>query len=237
MPDDHSQSGLQSLSESPSLGDRVYTALRDSIVSGRFAMGERIYENRLAKEMGISRAPIREALTRLAQEQVIVDRPRRGMIVREFSAEDVIDLYNTRIALEQTAIRLATRQRVSTETLRALIAEMDDARRESLSRVVDAEARFHETLVELGGNGYLTGIYRSLSMQIRLILALDDAGYADLGDVPQEHEPMVAAIESGDEERAAEELRIEILRTIAPLIRRLGGDPAMLIGMTPELTG
>ena len=208
--------------------------IRDSIVSGRFSMGERIYESRLAEELGISRAPIREALGRLAQEQLVVDQPRRGMFVREFSAQDLVDLYNTRIALEKTAVRLVARRQPSIAQLERLIDKMDDAREKGLADLVDVELRFHETLVELSDNPYLLRIYSSISAQIRLGIGLDDAGYSDLANLRSEHLPIIEAIRSGDEDRAAEALQEDILLTIEPVIRRLGGVPDGLIGLRAD---
>jgi DNA-binding GntR family transcriptional regulator len=195
-------------------------------------MGERLYESRLAEELGISRAPIREALRRLAQDQLVVARPRRGMFVREFTAQDLIDLYNTRIALEQTAIRLVTRRQPDLSQLDLLVSQMADETG-NLARLVETELAFHETLVNLSGNAYLQGIYSSLSAQIRLGIALDDAGYSDLGDLAREHKPVVDAIRSGNEQRAAKVLEEEILLTIEPVIRRLGGAKDGLLGRRP----
>src|SRR5260221_8801210 len=82
------------------LADLAYDAIHASIVGGGFAMGERLVETKLAAELGMSRAPVREALRRLLEEGLVVERPHHGMFVRSFAAHEIVDLYNVRLALE-----------------------------------------------------------------------------------------------------------------------------------------
>src|SRR5206468_9867548 len=109
------------------LGDLAYEEVRKRIVNGDFPMGSRLNEVRLANDLGVSRAPVREALRRLSEEGLVVERPHLGAVVRELYASSMIDLYNVRAALERLAIRLATRQQMDTKPLRALIRRMSTA--------------------------------------------------------------------------------------------------------------
>src|SRR5919107_6333469 len=88
---------------SPSLVELAYRSIRDSILSGYLPMGSRLLDTRLAQELEISRGTVRDALTRLVDEGLVVEQPRQGMFVREFGPQDVIDIYNVRIALEPVA--------------------------------------------------------------------------------------------------------------------------------------
>lgn len=177
---------------------------------------------------------MREALRRLAEEQIVVERPRQGSFVREFTADDFVDIYNVRLAIETAAIRLLTRRGKDTAPLDAILDQMRRAASQELPHeVAELEFRFHETLCELSGNGYLTTVFRSLAAQIRMALALDDAQYADLGEIATEHVPVLDAIRSGDERRAGAALQAHVLATVGPVLARLGGRPDALLPADP----
>jgi DNA-binding GntR family transcriptional regulator len=213
-----------------SLAELAYRSIRESILAHRFRGGERLVETRLAEDLGISRAPVREALRRLAEEHLVVERPRHGTFVREFTADDFVDIYNLRIAIETAAIRLVTRRREGIEPLEAIVEEMRRAaRRQRPEEVAELEFRLHETLCEMSGNAYLSAVFRSLSAQIRAALALDDAEYADLHDIVDEHLPVLDAIRGGDEQRAALVLHQHILATVGPVLDRLAGSAEALL--------
>lgn len=213
-----------------SLAELAHREIRESIVSGAFRMGDQIVETRVAEQLGISRAPIREALRRLAEERLVVERPRHGTFVREITARDFIDIYNVRIAIETAAIRLATRLRAATEPIEQTIEAMQGAaERGDAQEVINLELRVHHQICEASGNEHLAAVFAGLSGQIRLALALDDADYEDLSDIVAEHPPLLGALRAGDEDRAAAVLQQHILSSVGPVLRRLGGDPDDLL--------
>ncbi|WP_228282021.1 GntR family transcriptional regulator [Rubrobacter marinus] len=210
-----------------SLADGAYEAVRGSIIRGEFGPGDRLVETRLAEEMGVSRAPVREALKRLVEEQLVVEKPRYGTFVREFTARDFADIYNLLGAIESLAARLIVRENASLEPLQALVGEMERAAREGdLVGVVDAEVRFHEELCAAAGNRYLSSVFHSLSGLVRMALSLDDATYGDLADVASEHLPLLEALGSGVEDRAVFAVQSHLHGIVGGEgITRLGGDP------------
>lgn len=213
-----------------SLSELAYESIRESIVNGRFAMGEQLVETRLAEDLGISRAPIREALRRLAKEGLVTERPRQGTFVRELTASDFIDIYNLRIAIETAAIRLVTRAQPSLAPLERLIEDMRRAaQRKQVQRLVDLELSFHEELCDASGNDYLASVFSSASAQIRMALSLDDAEYIQLEDVASEHLPLLEAIRSGDEALAARTIEEHIVASVEPVLARLGGSSERLL--------
>jgi DNA-binding GntR family transcriptional regulator len=221
--------------EQGSLSERAYAAIRGSIIGGRFKPGERLIEADLAEDLGVSRAPIREAFRRLADEQLVVERPRYGTHVREFTAKDFVDIYNLLSAIESLAVRLIVRGRASLEGLERIVEEMTRAAEVGdLERVVDAELRFHQELCSLAGNQYLESVFRLLSGTVGIALYLDDAAYANMKDIAAEHEPLLKklsdAIEAGDEEGAVFAVRSHIRASIGEVMTRLGGDPADVLG-------
>lgn len=102
----------------------VYQAIRSQVIDGSLEPGERVVEERIAKELGVSRTPVREALMRLERENLIA-RSTRGMVVRSFSAAEVYDIYDLRAQVESYAARLATR-RITDHELRELRRIQDE---------------------------------------------------------------------------------------------------------------
>jgi GntR family transcriptional regulator of gluconate operon len=213
-----------------SLVELAYESIRESIIAGRFRMGEHLVEGRIAEELQVSRGPVREALRRLAQEGLVDERPRRGTFVREISGIDFVDIYNVRIGVETVAIRLVTAAQPPLapieETIRRLGAA---ARKRQIARAVDLEFRVHEQLCEASGNPYLLGVFRSLAGPVRMALTLDDSAYENLEDLVGEHELLLDAIRTGDGDQAAAAIHDHILSTVAPVLARLGGDAGRLL--------
>lgn len=212
------------------LVDVAYEELRKRIVSGDFAMGSRLNEVHLAADLGVSRAPVREAVRRLSEEGLVVERPHQGAVVRELDASALVDLYNVRAAIEPLAIRLATRRQMDTRQLRALVDRMATAAQSGdYSLVARHELDFHSVICGSSGNQILTGIFRALQGLMLMGLALDDSGYPDLVEVAREHQPLIEVIESGDENAAAEAMTAHVFANVGYLIERFGGNPDDLV--------
>jgi DNA-binding GntR family transcriptional regulator len=218
-----------------SLVELAYRSVRESILSGRFAMGDRLIETRIAEDLGVSRAPVREALRRLREEQLVIELPRRGSVVRSFDGDDLVHIYNLRIIVESGAVRLAVRNGASTAPLQAQIDRMARAaQRADAPGVSDAEFAFHEALIDAADNPYLATVFRNLSAQIQIALALDNSTY-DLASVADEHLPIVERIAAGDEDGAVRELRRHILSTVDGALEKLGGVSARLLAFDDDL--
>jgi DNA-binding GntR family transcriptional regulator len=200
-----------------SVADAAYEAVRDALVRGAVAPGEQLVEGRIAEELGVSRSTAREALRRLRDDGLAVAEANRGVFVRKLTLEEVVDLFNLRVGVEGVAIRICTRLHRPTDTLRALVREMDAAgRKGDASAVSDREVAFHEQLCTLSGNEHLAATFRSIAGLTRLVFAGEYAAYADVTSLAAEHVPLIEAIESGDEERAVQALieHMDIVRTL-----------------------
>lgn len=210
--------------------DVAHDEIRARIISGDFPMGMRLNEAQLAIDLGVSRAPVREAIRRLCASGVAVERPHQGAVVRTFDSRSLVDLYNVRASLESVAVRLAVRRGINTAPLRHLVEEMSNAagsgRHADVARL---ELDFHAEICKASGNEVLVSLYQFLENQILMALALDDMGFLDLEEVSREHAPVIAAIESGDEEQAAKALEEHIMSTIGSVITRLGGSESDLL--------
>jgi DNA-binding GntR family transcriptional regulator len=212
------------------LADQAHDAIRAAIVSGEFAMGERLVETQLAADLQMSRAPVREALQRLFKEGLVTELPHQGTFVTRLDAVDVADFYNVRLGLETTAVRLFMHRKCSTDGLWAKIAEMEKAaERDDMPAVVRAELEFHRVICEGSGNALLRRLFAEQEGRLMLVIGLDDASFERLHDVAAEHEPVVRAIESGDPAVAARSMEEHVLSTVTDLLLRLGGsDDALL---------
>jgi DNA-binding GntR family transcriptional regulator len=193
--------------DSRTLWEQVRDRLREEILSGELAPGAVLSEVSLARSLGVSRGPIREALGRLASEGLVTITPRRGAIVTELTRDEFIDAYQVREALETLAIRLAVPRLSEPDLgrLRELHQQMiEHARRDEVNAFFDANAAFHRFLVTASGNGKLDEMYRLLLDQTGRYLARSLALRGSLDKSISEHSAILEAVEAGDAERAVD---------------------------------
>jgi len=131
------------------LGEKVYTDLRKMILTGRIPSGTRLVESVLAREMGVSRTPVREALHKLSLERLVYSIPRAGYMVSDLSEPDLDDLFATRAAIEQLAARWAL-DKITTEEMTRLeqnLKRTDKILKDGATRkMIDLDTEFHEVI-------------------------------------------------------------------------------------------
>ena len=151
------------------LRDVVFNTIKDGILSGRLRPGERLLENQLAEELGVSRTPIREALRMLEIENLVDLIPRKGAQVREMSEKDIKDVLEIRKVLEELAAGLAaeniTRQSIS-DLKEAHLDFMKAFDRGDREGVLEADTRFHDIIFCATKNDKLVQIKSNISIQI-----------------------------------------------------------------------
>jgi DNA-binding GntR family transcriptional regulator len=145
---------------SQQLSQETYRQMRDGIVRGEIRPNERLVEADLAERLNVSRTPIREGLQRLASEGLIVSR-RRGWVVREHDADEIREIYESRIALEGYAARLAA-ERATDDELDALRQLHEEADSSASARVelVEYNDALHEAVCAAARNATLTEMVR-----------------------------------------------------------------------------
>lgn len=197
----------------PDLVGVVEAQLQQAILSGRITPGERIVEAELARQMGVSRAPVREAARRLESLGLLVSRPRHGFAVRTVSPKQVNDLYEVRIQLELLGAALAC-QHASDAELAQLDARVDDmvARAETLSSTerVALDLDFHFTISALSGNHYLHRLFDNMQTEVRMFLALSEDSYGDLKTLAETHRPIAHALARRDVAAVQHALRFHL---------------------------
>jgi DNA-binding GntR family transcriptional regulator len=191
------------------LREQVLVALRERIVDGSYAPGERLTEDRLAADFGVSRNPVREALRTAEAEGFVRVLPRRGVVVASPDESAVRDLFVVRARLEPLAARLAA-TRASTDDvagLRALLAEAEVATRTGdLAEVARLNSALHRRVIDVGGNVWLSALTGPLYRHVQWVFRLGAARRAPHSW--SEHVRLVEAIAAGDPdaaERAAEQ--------------------------------
>jgi DNA-binding GntR family transcriptional regulator len=179
--------------------------LRSAITAGHVAPGARLGEAELARELGVSRGPLREAMQRLTQEGLLVSIRNRGLFVVELTPEDVTDVYNVRTAVERAAVARILAQDPAPAAQRLLqvtdvMASADDVG--DGEEVAAADMAFHELLVELSGSTRLSRMHRTLLTETRMCInALRDT-YRESDQRVAEHRAIAGAIGAGDADLA-----------------------------------
>jgi DNA-binding GntR family transcriptional regulator len=146
------------------LKSHIFTGLRDAIVSGRYRPGDRLNESKLAREFGVSRIPVREALMQLQEHGLVMNHERRGMFVTRLNEEDVQRINSLRVVLEAEALKLC-RLKISKKDaarLNSIMARMEAWTERTEMDAAALDLQFHRTLWEAAGNPYLTKTLDSL---------------------------------------------------------------------------
>jgi DNA-binding GntR family transcriptional regulator len=165
----------------------------------------RLDERRLSEGLGVSRTPIREAMTLLEQEGFVRTRPRRGIFVVRKSKREIVEMITVMAALESMAARLAT-QRATAADIAELHGLMDDFRNGSngsrIDEYSDANIAFHQGIIRMSGCGLLAEMTENLFIHMRPIrkITIHQENRAARSIV--DHMAIIAAIERRDPERA-----------------------------------
>lgn len=198
------------------LVSRIAAALSGAIIGGRFGPGARLNEVHLAAELGVSRAPLREAARLLENRGLVVSHPRRGFFVRELTARSLDDVYDLRMALERHA-GLAVCAGLTAEmakALRAQAARIDGARSDP-GRQVEEDFAFHRMICAFSGNARLLKVYDELTTEMRLGIVVIGHLYDDPEVIARTHDPVLEALLARDPARwvAAIDVHIGVART------------------------
>ena len=200
--------------------DDVLSSLRAAILEGSFQVGEQLVETELAEQLGTSRGPVREALSELAREGLVVTLPYKGAVVAELSASDIREIYELRTVLESYATRLAVENATSADIdlLQSLYEEMGSAARAGdLSALVKKDVEFHRKICHLSGNTRLLEIWSSLAAQVRMFLVLADQVFFEPDFIVETHAPLLKAMRTKNPdlaERAVKKHMSEVGTTI-----------------------
>ena len=190
-----------------SLADDATEKIRQAILEGQLVPGEHLREEVLAEMLIVSRGPVREALTRLEQEALVVREPNRGVFVRQLNRSDVDEVYSLRLALEKLAVPLAIENPRGFE-LQAMQQTVDQMRIKSAQGISSHEAAklntaYHEQLCAASGHRRLLASWTNLRSQIYLfLLTRSEVNSEFLKTFHVMHQEILDAIVVKDETRA-----------------------------------
>ena len=188
-----------------SLAKMAYEAIRKSILSGQWKIGELYNEKAIAADLGISRTPVREALLELASQDLIIFLPRRGLMVNRFTRRDVDEIFELRKAIELAAVEKIT---VTSppfdlfEIEESLLSQRKAVKQKDYLAFMEADRLFHTRFSELTNNRRVIAILENIRDMIHVMgvkaLALEGRAI----EVIEEHQTIFEAVKKGNIEEA-----------------------------------
>lgn len=219
--------------------DEIVKKLRTAIIDGQIPVGSHLNETEIAKQMAISRIPIREALRRLEQEGLVVRQPNRGVFVIKFTEKDVHEVFSLRANLESMAFEWAIPNLSAKDIgeLRELVANQEKAiREENYEELSRLDMRFHEYICIKANHSRLLKSWHEQHAQSQMLLNIRFRKMSEYTPetVIKDHERILNAIENGDTRTAidltaqiSERVAAECSQTIAAIFEtasHMGGD-------------
>jgi DNA-binding GntR family transcriptional regulator len=209
-----------------SLVEQMHTELKERILSGRWHLGSRVYEQELAAEVGLSRAPVREAIRLLEQEGLVVRHPHRGLFVANPSPEEILDVAAVRALLESSAVRWAGGlSAAALDDLEAMCAQMDRASQAgNRLEAVLADLSFHGRIIAASENRVLRRKFHELDGYEALFFhAVLDRKPERLHGLGDRHRAIIQALAAGDPPAIEATIR-DHYEGAARLLQHIRGD-------------
>jgi DNA-binding GntR family transcriptional regulator len=216
------------------LDRKVYRELKSMIVDHKLKPGEKIRQEKISQEFGVSRTPLMCALKKLEQEKLVQAIPRRGFYVRRFTKEEILEAFELREILEGLAARRAAMiiTAVQAEKLRAFFRDADVSDSgQSIKRYSDEDRRFHNFLIELGGFDLLNDIlenYNIIAVSYRIDVM--EGLVRHPRETLPEHRSLIEAIASGKPDLAEKLARQHFARSRQQLLQEMEQEKARQTG-------
>ena len=207
---------LEPIKQSERLSDEVARRLRRAIKGGHFAPGTHLVEQEIAKQLLVSRMPVRVAIQKLIDEGLVIKEPRRGAYVHTFSSKELDEVYSIRVALERLVVQyaLSNWSDAVEEELECIVERMRQAASAGDRQAgFELDSRFHSILWELSQHAILIEVVSSLRSRISRFLAEanDVLSPTELNIHVEAHQHLVNVLKQGDIERAKDAVADHIL--------------------------
>lgn len=194
------------------LREQIKTYLSNAILRGEFKPGERLIETRIAQQLGVSQAPVREAIRDLEVMGFLKSEPFRGASVRQLSVEELTEIYPVRAALEGVAARQAAKKITEEQLahLEELISKMLDASMNTDQKsLTEYDVAFHRVIVEASGNRSLIHIWNTLQLSTWTAITAVRSGH-NLEELAERHRVVLEALRTRDPQVAEQAMRSHI---------------------------
>jgi DNA-binding GntR family transcriptional regulator len=180
--------------------ERIAARLREGIIVGTLSPGEPLREVDIARQLQVSRGPVREAFQRLIQEGLLESQPARGVFVLKLDASDVADVYLSRRALETAAARLIAEggHRDAVGALEAALAALAATPESDWAELSRLDLEWHETLIRGANSKRLSRMFHTLVAETRLCMLALEPFYPDRQEMVAEHREITEAIADGN---------------------------------------
>lgn len=215
------------------LSDQAFDYLSQAILSGELRDGDRLVESELSKKLGISRAPIREALAKLEQQGLACHLVRRGTFVRRWTKQDLWEVATLRAALETLVVELAILHMNEDDItyLEGVIDEMEEAERDNdLDRLIDLDFKFHDRVLELSQHKRAQRMSHEMRLQVRIFRLVTKG--TDHQTYPDMHRHLLESLMNGDAQLAKDSIKLHIMETAELALSTLPDDKAISVSGT-----
>jgi DNA-binding GntR family transcriptional regulator len=214
--------------EHENLDQKAYSILKDLIIERKLLPGQKIPQEKLARDLGISRTPLISALKFLEQEKLVASVPRRGFFVRLFSQEEMVYIFELREVLEGLAARRAASNITDRQILQLKSFFKDFAKQRNITDFkgyAREDRRFHNFVIDVGAKEFLKSILLTTNIISFSYQILHFEGLVRPPDETiQEHLAMIEAIEQRDSKAAEEFMRQHFKNSLACLKREIGRE-------------
>ena len=218
------------------LSEKVYNFIKQRIINSDYPSGYKLNVHRISQALGVSHTPVKDALARLAGENLVEISSRTGTYVKKITGEEIHEIIQTRIILETAAMEMVA-ERITDDQLKTLeeiyqksagLAVQEDTR-EGYRAFMEHDSRFHLFLVQLAGNKRLLDIYRNLNAHMQFVhfRLMNHAG-GKMPTTDREHEKILDALRERNPAKAKEAVREHLLGIDATCI----ADQEKSIGAT-----
>lgn len=199
-----------------SLAKEVTDVLRDRIIGGEYAMGEKLIENKIAEELKVSRTPVRDAFKQLAKEQLVEYIPNKGCFAKGFTHKDMADIYAVRMAVERLAITWAI-ENACDEKLAELGQQLElmsfYTESNSYEKLLEANEQFHNMIYQMTGSRFIVQILKTYQNYVHTARKSTLKKEENLPLIFKEHENIYKAIAARDVEAAADAVELHMQNT------------------------
>lgn len=198
------------MQEKETLRSNIHNYIMQCIMDGTYKAGDRIVETRLAKELNVSQAPVREAILEMSMMGLLEVKPYSGTFVRSISADELADLFHCRAVIEDYSIREAVRK-ISPRQLRLielLLDEMQDCN--NITELTDLDRQFHEAIMDAAGSPTMKKLWLSLHITEWTYVSASSSSLS-IDEIVRQHRNIFEYMSSGDEQAAGAYMYLHIM--------------------------